>query len=110
MPKYCAFFTYTAESWKGMIEKPQDRGAAAAKLVESVGGTLESFYWISGSQDGLLIADLPDDASAGALAAVVKASGALKEYTTHMVVSMDEVPAIMKKAKTAARNYKAPGK
>jgi uncharacterized protein with GYD domain len=110
MPKYVSFFTYTPEAWKAMIENPQDRASHARSLVESVGGKLDSFYWISGKFDGLLIADLPDDQSAAALAVVVKSSGALKEYETHVVTSTDQAPALLKKAQAAAKAYRPPGR
>ena len=110
MPKFVAFFTYTPEAWKGMIENPSDRAAAAKTLVEGAGGKLECFYWMSGAFDGLLIADLPDEESAGALAAVVKASGALKEYETHIVTNMAHAPAMLKKAQAAAKSYRPPGR
>jgi uncharacterized protein with GYD domain len=110
MPKYISFYSYTPEAWRAMTESPEDRSVAARKLVESVGGKLESFYWMSGRFDGLLIADLPDDQSAGALAAIVKGAGALKEYETHVVTSMDQAPAMLKKAQAAAKTYRAPGR
>jgi len=110
MPKYISFFTYTPEAWKAMTENPQDRSAAAKALVESVGGKLECFYWMSGRSDGLLIADLPDDQSAGALSVIVKGAGALKEYETHMITNMDQAQAMLKKAQSAAKTYRPPGR
>ena len=110
MPKYVSFFTYTPEAWKAMTESAEDRSPVVKKLVESVGGKVECFYWISGAFDGMLVADLPDDQSAGALAAVVKGSGALKRYETHIVVNMDQVPAMLNKAKAAAKSYRPPGR
>ena len=110
MPKFVSFFTYTPEAWKAMTENPQDRASHARSLVESVGGKLECFYWMSGKFDGLLIADLPDDQSAAALAVVVKSSGALKEYETHVVTSTDQAPALLKKAQAAAKAYRPPGR
>jgi uncharacterized protein with GYD domain len=110
MPKYISFFTYTPEAWRAMTENPQDRGAIAKSLAESVGGKLESFYWMSGKFDGFLIADLPDDLSAAALSAVVKGSGALSHYETHLVSSTDQAPALLKKAQAAAKSYRPPGR
>jgi uncharacterized protein with GYD domain len=110
MPKYVSFFTYTPEAWRAMTENPQDRSAAAKSLAESVGGKLESFYWMSGRFDGFLIADLPDDQAAGALAAIVKGSGALSEYETHLLSNMDQVPSMLKKAQAAAKSYRPPGR
>ena len=110
MPKYVSFFTYTSDAWRAMTESPEDRSAAAKKLVESVGGKLECFYWMSGAFDGLLIADLPDDQSAGALAAIVKGAGALKDYETHLLTNMDQAPGMLKKAQAAAKTYRPPGR
>lgn len=110
MPKYISFFSYTPEAWRGMTEKPEDRSAAAKQLIESVGGKLECFYWMSGRFDGLLIAELPDSESAGALAAIVKGSGALKDYETHLVTNMDQAPGMLKKAQAAGKTYRPPGR
>ena len=110
MPKYASFFTYTPEAWKAMTENPQDRAGHAKSLVESVGGKLECFYWMSGRYDGLLIADLPDDQTAAALAVVVKSSGALKEYETHVVTNPDQATSVLKKAQAAAKAYRPPGR
>jgi uncharacterized protein with GYD domain len=46
MPKYLSLFKYTAEGTKGFLkEKAAAREAAARKAFESVGGTVEMFYW-----------------------------------------------------------------
>jgi uncharacterized protein with GYD domain len=42
-----------------MINSPGDRTAAARRLAGSVGGSVESVYWMLGSHDGILIADVP---------------------------------------------------
>ena len=110
MPKFISFFSYTPESWKAMIENPQDRATHTKALVEGVGGKLESFYWMSGRFDGLFIYDLPDDSAAAALAAIVKGSGACKEYETHVVTSTEKAPALLKKAQAATTSYRLPGR
>ena len=110
MPKYVSFFTYTPEAWRAMTENPQDRSGAVRSLVEGLGGRLEAFYWISGKFDGLLVADLPDEQTAGTVAAVIKGSGALKEYQTHLVTHTDQTVGLLKKAQTAAKTYRPPGR
>ena len=109
MPKYISFFSYTPESWKAMLEKPEDRGAAVKRLAESVGGRIECFYWMSGDYDGFLVSDLPDEQAAGALAAIVKSSGALARYETHVLMTMDQVQPMLKKAHEASQSYRRPG-
>jgi uncharacterized protein with GYD domain len=108
MPRYITFFSYTPDSAKSLIERPSDRTAAARALVESVGGTLEAFYWMQGKHDGLLIGNLPDGVAAGALSVAVGASGALSDVETHQIFDGDEQAAIVKAAAAARAAYKPP--
>ncbi len=108
MARYITFFSYTGAAAKAMIEHPSDRSAAAKGLVESLGGTLEAFYWMQGKHDGFLIANLNDGVAAAALAAAVGASGAVVSLETHQIFDHDEQAAIAKHADTARRAYKPP--
>ena len=108
MPRFITFFSYTADSAKAMIEKPSDRSAAAKSLVESVGGTMEAFYWMQGKHDGFLITKAPDGVAAAALAAAVGATGAIVGLETHQIFDHDEQAAIVKQAATARKAYKPP--
>lgn len=108
MPKFISFFSYTGEAAKAMIERPSDRSAATKALAESLGGTLEAFYWMQGKHDGFLITSLPDGTAAAALAAAVGASGAVGGLETHQIYAHDEQAAIVKQAATASRAYKPP--
>ena len=108
MPKFISFFSYTAESAKAMIERPSDRSAAVKALTESVGGTLEAFYWMQGKHDGLLISNVPDGVAAAALVAAVAATGAVERLETHQIFDQDEQAAIIKGADTARKAYKPP--
>ena len=49
MAKYAVFFTYTSDAWARMINNPGDRTAAVRQLAASVGGSLESAYWMFGA-------------------------------------------------------------
>ena len=53
MPKYVSFFTYTSESWARMINAPGDRTAALRQVLEPLGGSLETIYWMFGAYDGI---------------------------------------------------------
>lgn len=108
MPRYITFFSYTGEAAKAMIERPSDRSAAAKALVESIGGTMESFYWMQGHHDGFLITSLPDGVSAAALAAAVGSTLVIKGVETHQIYDRDEQAEVMKRAKTAVDVYKPP--
>ncbi len=108
MPRYITFFSYTAESAKAMIDRPSDRSAAAKALTESLGGTLEAFYWMHGKHDGFLITNLPDGVTAAALAGAVGATGAISGIETHQIFDQDEQGAIVKQAAIARSAYKPP--
>lgn len=108
MPKFITFFSYTAESAKAMIERPSDRSAAVKATTESLGGTLEAFYWMQGEHDGLLISNLPDGVAAAALVTAVVATGAVERLETHQIFDPEEQAAIVKHADTARKAYKPP--
>ena len=48
--------------------------------MRGLGGTVEAFYFAFGQSDAYVIADLPDNVSAAAVASAVGASGALSNY------------------------------
>ena len=109
MAKYISLFTYSADSTKAMIGRPQDRSAAAAKLVKANGGRLECFYWMLGDYDGVFIAEYPDAVSAAAASAVVGSSGALKQIVTYPLFGKTDIGKVLRKAKTGAAAYRKPG-
>ena len=68
MPKDLFTGSYTAEGAKGVLkEGGTGRRAATEKLIASLGGTLEAYYFAFGSDDFYLIADLPGNAAAASL-------------------------------------------
>ena len=108
MAKYITFFSYSADAVKAMIHHPSDRSAAATALVESMGGTVESFYWMQGQHDGFLISELPDSVSGTALVAAVASTGAITNLETHELFDHDQQAAIIATAKTALEAYTPP--
>ena len=108
MPRFITFFSYTGESAKAMIERPSDRSAAGKALVESLGGTQEAFYWMTGKHDGFLISNMPDGVTGAALAVAVGAAGAIVGVESHQIFDGDEQMAIVQGAATALKAYKPP--
>ena len=108
MPRYVTLFSYTSESVRSMIDNPTDRLAAAKALVESMGGTLEAFYWMHGAHDGLLISNLPDGVTAAALSAAAGSTGAIAGLETHELFDPGQQADIVTKAKLALAAYKPP--
>ena len=105
MPKYLFEGKYTVEGAKGFAQDGgTGRRAAIEKTLASVGGRMEAFYFGFGGYDVYLIAELPDNISAAAIALTVGASG---KATTNTVVLLtpEEIDAATKKSVT----YRPPG-
>jgi uncharacterized protein with GYD domain len=105
MPKYLFQATYTSDGVKGLEkDKASGRKAALSKAVESLGGKLEAFYLAFGEYDWVLLADLPDNASATAFSLAVSGSGLLRATTTPLLDVEEADKALKKKV-----GFKAPG-
>jgi len=104
--KYLVKESYSTEGIKGLLKDGgSGRVAAVEQLMQSLGGKLEAFYFAFGNSDVYLIADLPDNASAAALAATVGASGALSSYETVVLLTAAEIDEATKKTVS----YRPPG-
>ena len=100
MPKYLFEARYTAEGVKGIArDGGTGRRDAVAKACVSAGGKLEAMYFAFGDVDAYVIVDMPDNATAAALALAVNQGGTA---TTNTVVLMtaEEVDAARKKTIT----------
>jgi len=106
MSKYMITASYSSEGIKGVLkEGGSGRAAAVEQLISAVGGTFESLYFAFGSSDVYVVADLPDNISAAAIAAAVGSSGALSSYQTVVLLT----PAEMDEAAKKSVSYRAPG-
>jgi uncharacterized protein with GYD domain len=106
MPQYLGRFSYSTDAVRALVQSPQDREAAAREVVEALGGRLLGFWFALGEFDGVFIAELPDNASATALAMIVGGSGAMARFETTALLGMEEAQEAMRKASAAA--YRAP--
>jgi uncharacterized protein with GYD domain len=105
MPKYLYQSSYTVEGLKGLMKDGgSKRKQVAQKLVESLGGKLEAFYYAFGGTDVYLIVDAPDNASAAAGAIAVTAAGGASIKTT-VLITPEEMDAATKKGVS----YSPPG-
>ena len=87
MPKFLIEASYTLDGVKGVQSAGgSSRRDAVAKVAESVGGTLEAFYFAFGDSDAVVIVDLPDNESATAVALTVNASGGASVKTVVLLM------------------------
>ena len=105
MPQMPIKAAYNSDGAKGLMkEGGTARRALVQKLVESLGGKMESFYYAYGDADAYIIVDLPDAAAGIALSLTVNATGAVHISTTPLITPEEIDQASKKKVK-----YRAPG-
>ena len=105
MPKYLLQVNYTLDGLKGVVAKGGTaRKAAASAAAKSVGGKVDAFYFAFGDTGVYVVADMPDNEAAAALALTVSAAGGAAVKTT-VLLTTDEVDA----ATSKDVKYKPPG-
>ena len=105
MAKYLFEVDYTDEGSRGLIKDGgTKRKANAEKMAKDLGGKIEAFYFTFGTRDAIVIAEIPDTATALAISLAISASGAMRFRTTPLIS-----PAEMDQAAKKHVDYKAPG-
>jgi uncharacterized protein with GYD domain len=109
MPKYAIFFSLTGETVSRFIEHPGDRTAAVKAMTDATGGSVESYYWMFGKHDGMVIVDVPDSQTAAAISLAVSSSGAFRGMETHELFEGGDLAALADKARSVRAAYVPPG-
>ncbi|MDG1267766.1 MAG: GYD domain-containing protein [Ilumatobacter sp.] len=105
MSKYFITGRYAAEGVQGLMQEGgTKRLDAATAAIESVGGSVEAFYYSFGEDDVIGICDFPDAASAAAVSMMINSTGAVS-VSLAPLLTVKEVDAAA--SKTPA--YRAPG-
>jgi uncharacterized protein with GYD domain len=107
MPKYVTLFSLKGETAAGLMQRPTDRAAAVRETFRAAGGDVESFYWMLGPHDGLVIADVPDGQTMTAVMVAVSGSGAFTNLQTHELIAAEDIVPILERARSLA--FSAPG-
>ncbi len=106
MAKYLCYGNFVGEGLKGLLKDGgSGRVAAVKKLIESVGGKMECYYYAFGQYDYFIIGDLPDNVSMAAASLAVNATGLVKNNTV-VLMTPKEMDEVIKKSPA----YRAPGK
>lgn len=105
MAKFLWKASYTSEGVKGVLkEGGTGRRAAVEKVVEGLGGKVESFYFALGEEDVYVIAELPDTVTATAVSLTVNASGVVALQTVELLT-----PEQVDEASKKSVDYRPPG-
>jgi len=105
MPKYLYQGSYTQTGAQGLLkEGGTSRRDMVSAMVESMGGSLEAFYFAFGGNDICAIVDVPDHATAAAMSIAVGVAGTLN-LTTTVLIDPEEIDEAVK----MTVNYRPPG-
>jgi uncharacterized protein with GYD domain len=105
MGKYLLKVTYTPEGARGLLkEGGSARRDYVKQYLESVGGTIEAFYFAFGEHDAYLIIDAPSDIDVAGASLTVGASGAVS-ISTVVLLSPEQIDEAVKKG----TGYRPPG-
>ena len=101
MPSYLVQAAYTSEAVASLINHPQNRGEIVRKTIEKLGGKLIGSWLCFGDYDIVLIAEIPDQVSAAAIALAAAGGGSLKAIKTTPLLTAEEGLAAAQKAATS---------
>ena len=105
MKKYLVKASYNANGVKGLLEDGgSQRKSVVEKMMEGMGGRVESFYFAFGEHDAYITVELPDDITAAAAVLRVNSTG-LVSISTTVLLTPEEIDAASKKSVS----YRAPG-
>ncbi len=106
MAKYLAKASYTQQGLQGLLQDGgSKRREVVDKLMTSLGGKVEAFYYAFGDTDLYIIFDAPDNISMATGSLVVAAAGGADVSIT-VLLTPEEVDEVAKKSAV----YTAPGK
>lgn len=108
MPQYMLQYAYTPETWAALTANPMDRSEAVRALAQKFDGRLIDLYYTMGEYDGVVIIEMPDDASAMAFVLAATSPGHLRATRTTRLMLPDEAIQAMQKAKGIG--FTAPGR
>jgi uncharacterized protein with GYD domain len=98
MPHYLHQVSYSREGWAALLANPQNRIEAVRPAIEKLGGKIEAAWFSFGDYDVIVIAELPDNVSAAAIAMAFAGGGACKSVQTTPLISPEEALQALKKA------------
>ena len=109
MPLFITYASYSQSGIKGLVDKPADRAGVIGKLIENAGGKLVALYMTTGSNDVVLVSELPNGEAAVALGMAAAASGSLSKHETVRAWTSADFKAIAEQAGAVGGAYTPPG-
>ena len=107
MARYLSTLDLSADAYKGLVTNPHNRMDAAAPLFQSIGATLEHYWFGVGETFVYVVFSAPNNSvDLQALTMTVLSSGIVSNMTTRQIITADEGMASAQKA--AQLTYRPP--
>jgi uncharacterized protein with GYD domain len=105
MPKFLYTGQYSAEGLEGSLEEGfAAREAYVRQTLESMGATVEGFYWSYGKNDVVLIVDAPAPVALSFAMVVSSQDDSVQLETTPLLTAAD-----LDEARALLPSYRSPG-
>ena len=98
MPHFMIQASYNADTWRKLVQNPEDRRGAIGALVEKAGGRLTDLWFTFGDHDIVFIFEAPDSLAAGAVSVAGPAAGHISSIRTTQLLTADESMELMRRA------------
>ncbi len=106
MAKYLWEATYTADGIEALRQEGgTSRRRAVEEVIESLGGSVEAFYYAFGNNDTYTVFELPDNVSASAASLAIIAAAAVRVRTTVLLTPEEIDEAVQRSVE-----YRPPGR
>ena len=107
MPRYLTTIEFSPAAYKGLIDNPHNRMEAGQPLFNSIGGTVEHYWFGVGENRAYVVFSAPDNSvDVQAVSMAVLSSGTAVKATTSLIITAEEGMAAAQKA--AQLTYRSP--
>ena len=107
MPRYLTTIEFSPAAYKGLIDNPHNRMEAGQPLFNSIGGTVEHYWFGVGENRAYIVFSAPDNSvDVQAVSMAVLSSGTAVKATTSLIITAEEGMAAAQKA--AQLTYRSP--
>ena len=108
MARYMIQATTTSQAAAAVLQNPEDRTEAVRPVFEAFGASLEHYYVSLAENMIFVIADIPDEATLGAITMGFFARAPWESFRAMPILTASESVEVFKRAASMA--YRPPGK